>query len=295
MMTYLLINVSLSDIFIEWYDNFRLNRSKDLGCSSIDDMIFADYIYKNFSLSLDFNIFSNCIDIKKDMINSFACEIFRETSYCREKNLVEDNQCMTHNKLMGVLSNCFFTNCIYCDKLLENTDFACIDKICENCENCENCEKLKYEIKSVSWSNYPPEFKFYKFGEISGVKKFLRNDNNIVVLHTKTGYYYTTVKNILNDRGYTMFTIDDKNRNISLKKFISFDDNKKRIKVNIQIRGCLFEKYTNNSALNLSDVKNCFSEIVVTIHDRFELPFKKNKNNFKSLEDIEDTIHQFIL
>lgn len=284
--------ITLSNIFRNWYSDFRINRSKELGCTPCTNEIFADFILQEFSLSLKFQINKNYSWIKKDMIKSFLYEIFRETSYCHEKHLVEENQCMNNNKLQGVLSNCFFTNCIYCDNLLDNVDFACIDKI------CENCEKLKYEIKSVSWSKYPPNSHFYKFGEISGVRKFLRNEENMVVLHTKTGYYYTTVKNIIKDK-YTLFTIDDENienRNISLENFVSFvEENEKRVKVNIKISGHLFVKYTNsNKALNINDVKTCFLQIFSIIDHYFKLPFKKNKN-FKSLKDVEDTIIQFKL
>ena len=284
--------LNLSQVFVNWYTEFRDKRKKVLGWvdnNNNDNYIYADDIIHEFSSLLEFTISSMNKKIKKDIICSFLYEIFRETSYCYEKCLVNENQCMKKYKLTGILSNCFFTNCIYCNKLLINVDYNCIDKICKNCN-------FHYEIKSLSWSNYPPYHHFYKFGEISGVKKFLENENNVIVLHTKVGYYYTTVKNLIEDKD-TLFSIENtKSRNICLSDFLKYENenNEKKNnknKVNIQISRKLFKKI-KKVRFNTDDVKFCLTEIFSKIDKYYTLPWNTS-NNFKNLDSVHDTIINF--
>lgn len=282
------IKISLKSNFENWYSDFRRKRLKDLGCSIVKNkQIYADIILNDFSSYLEFNITKNRIRIKIDMLKSFIFEIFRETSYCHENDLVEENQCMKDYKLQGILSNCFFTNCIHCKNILINVDFNCIDKICNFCN-------IHYEIKSLSWSKYPPNLHFYKFGEISGVRSFFKNENNIIVLHTKIGYYYTTIKDIITDNN-TLFTIENTEKiNITFQEFLLSTEKKK--KINIQISRKLFKSINKIKVNNkfLQDVKYCFLQIFSQIDNYFHLPWN-TKNNFKCLEDVQDTILKFNL
>lgn len=279
--------IILSLQIYNWFKKFRKERPKDIGFSLHKDKIYADYIIEDFVSLLTFNI--NHFDINiVNILKTFIITIFRETSYCKENNFI-NNQCMRKSGLHGLLAEIFFTECITCKKPLIDVDYQCIDKICKNC-------KLHYEIKSLSWTDYPPHINSYKFGEISGVKNFLKKNNNILILHCISGYFYTTVKKIINHKK-TTFNIIRKNKailtNISLNQLLNYSKEKienDRLKVNIQLEGSLFTKIKNKK--DLYDIKMSLLKIFSYVDDFFKLPWNID-DNFYSIKNVKDTILHF--
>lgn len=283
--------INLSTLILNWYFLSRIKTPKSLGLKvKLKNDISADYFIHDFASLLIFDLNTSNIEIKINILHSFITEFFRETSYCYE-NCCTNNQCMIHYKLHGTLSSSFFTSCINCSNILHNVDYQCIDKICDKC-------RIQYEIKSLSWTEYPPKYHFYKFGEISGVKSFLRQNNNIIVVHTQTGYYYVYVNEIIENHN-SLFTIVDKYEkvvkfNLKLQQFLDFKQyNDNRLKVNIRIDGILFKKI-NYENFNLEDVKNSIIDIFVTVNKFLKLPWSIG-GSFSSLSDVRRSIECFTI
>lgn len=284
----------LSISFLNWYFLTRIKNPKSLGLKiKSKNEISADYFISDFASLLMFYLNGSNIEIeiKENILYCFIIELFRETSYCYE-NYCTNNQCMINYKLQGTLSSSFFTSCINCNNILQNVDYKCIDKICNKCS-------IQYEIKSLSWAKFPPKYHFYKFGEILGVKSFIQKKNNIIIVHTQTGYYYVYVNKIIENYN-TLFTIVDKYKkvvkfNLKLQQFLDFKQykNDNRLKVNIQIDGSFFKKI-NYENFHLEDVKIHIIDLFNHINKFYKLPWSIGKN-FSSIHDIKKSIECFVI